>query len=85
MAVARGAHRDWAFRESGFVYRRCYGFRSCAFQRFIRLAYLINDVFVRAYRMILDSTISVECVGIFSVAIGLHIFISGEIQNLYFK
>ena len=31
----------------------------------------------RAYRMILDLTISVEYVGIFSVAIGLHIFKSG--------
>ena len=27
--------------------------------------------------MILDSTISVECAGIFSVAIGLHFFKSG--------
>ena len=40
-------------------------------------AYLINDVFERAYRMILDSTILVEYVGIFSVAIGLHIFKTG--------
>ena len=32
---------------AGFVYRRCYGYRSCVFQRFIR--YLINRYLINTY------------------------------------
>ena len=54
---------------AGFVYRRCYGYRSCVFRRFIR--YLINRCLINASftaSSVVITILSIDCVGFSDVS-----------------